>query len=435
MICKRRIEMIDLEAVSEKYFNGVKTKHLKKIEYTTVGGNNVKALINKASNRHMGSLYIYEVNGEATEQFVRSMPKIHYWDNHHKLDCTKGAVGYVKYDGSCVIVYALRDAKGEIIEVVPKSRNMPTLDPNLQAMYDDCETLGIRNYVMNTGNTLFFELHGIRNKHMITEMETYCELTIIGEVVYKNGYYIDGELQHHYPIRDEDFDIGWHYPSDLFRLREFNGKTYINDIEYHLLYKNYMTEDLSHNEYDTPYDALMAIKKELDNLNEKYKAENGRIAIEGLVFNGYNLDGEQMYIKLKPTMIENDARSENGIPKTAIRKECYKFIDEYGSQVKDIYLNNPQMIWDYINHMLLEEYEQLWVDKSQKKIKDTFCSVMNAKEVPESIQNICQKLINDYPQEDVKGLIRIFAQEYPFMKKEAHTVYNQLSMIKERQDG
>lgn len=417
----------DLKGISEEYFNGVKIKHLKLIEYTTPKGNNVKAIINKASTSTMGSLYIYEVNNEETNQFVRSMPKQHYWDNNHKIDATKGIDVYKKLDGSCIIIYALKNHNGEIIEIVPKSRNMPTLDANLQTMYDDCDTLAIEEYIKKHDVTLFFELHGIRNKHLITEMETYCRLTLIGEISYDNE--ITGELNEHYP---RYIGLGKYTQYPLFNIYSSSlDNTIMLDIdEFYHEYYGYHNLEREEYGFTETYDVLVFIKKIMDEVNEAYEKVNSRIALEGVVLTGVNFDGKGTYIKLKPTLVENNARSENGIPKTAIRKECYKFIDEYGSDVKEIYLNNPQMIWDYINHMLQEEYDDLWISKSQRKIKDTFCDVMSSKEVPESVQNICHKLVNDYPDEDVTGLIRIFAQEYPFMKKDARIVYSTLSMIK-----
>lgn len=415
---------MNMEEISKEWFNDVKIKYLKEITYVTPKGNNVKAVINKASNRHMGSMYIYEVNGKPAIQYVRSMPKIHYYDDRHNLKNDEVHFAYEKKDGSCIIVYALKDHDGNIIEVVPKSRNMPILDANLQMMYDDIDTLAIKRYIEATGHTVFFELHGVRNKHMITEMDTYCRLTLIGEVVYDIRR--DGTL-----LVDIPFDEGLlKYAQKPLVIIGHNrdGTFYVEFGDLTIKYYPYVEEDFK-DDIPTLYDALMYVKKLMDGLNESYKKENGRVAIEGLVFNSVNPEDEQIYIKLKPTEIEEDARSENGIPKTAIRKECYKFLDEYGSEAKEIYLNNPQKIWNYINHMLKEEYSDIWVDKSQRKIKNTFCEVMDNREVPESIQNICQRLIKEYPKEDITGLMRIFAQEYPFKKKNSGIVYHQLSLM------
>ena len=76
----------------EKYFdNKVKPKHLKDFKAKTPEGNIIEGVISRKSNEFLGSLvitHITEKNGDDydTEQFVQSFPKIHYWDDKHKLN-------------------------------------------------------------------------------------------------------------------------------------------------------------------------------------------------------------------------------------------------------------------------------------------------------------------------------------------------------------
>lgn len=407
----------------EEIFNGAKS-----FEIITKEGNEVKGLINKKANSNMGSLLIEEVNGEKVEQYVQGFPKIHYWDKGHQID--DNMVAFEKLDGSCIAVYPLKDSSGNIIELVGKSRGLPSLDKNLQSMYDLCDKAQIINYFndeANSNNVLYFELYGIKNIHNISHMDTYIDLALIGiseDGEFLNSYNLIGRSKYYY----------FKLPKQLFKIvKSVSDNTFnvLLEPDFVKTYGMYYLFDKIVLNVPTVYDGILLIRNILEEINNNYKKSNNRIATEGVVLNG-NDKGYQRYLKIKPNTIEKECRTENGIPRKFIIKEVYKFFDEFGSKAKDIYLNEPNIIWDYINNQLLEEFtiEMVEIPKTQKRIKKVFVEVADAKEVPESINNIANKLVEDYPNESISNLMRIFSQEYPFKKKDAKLIYNVLEKIK-----
>ena len=173
-------------------------------------------------------------------------------------------------------------------------------------------------------------------------------------------------------------------------------------------------------------DALDFIQQQLEGLNKTYLRKNGRIATEGVVINTTKSNGNQKYIKLKPRDIENKHRNNGGIPRSSITKEVLKYFDEYGSAVKGLYLIDENHHTEYIHRMLKEEYPEEWVNNSAKRIEKVFMQIWDAKQVPESIHDICNELIHKYGDKGITHCMRMFAQKYPMKKKDATTVYNVL---------
>lgn len=434
--------IIEKEKYCEKYFeNKIKPKHLKMFKTTTPQKNEITGFICKKPNRYLGSLIITEVNDEKVEQFVRGFPKIHYWDKYHQInnDCC----AYEKLDGSCIGVYALQNQHGDIIEIIPKSRNMAVADKNLVSMYKLCDLGSIKQYFKfknRKNDVLFFELYGIKNQHSIKHYTTYIDLALIGIYEYK------------FTFKDKKI-YGFVSGNNIYYIAEANGfktpnllfEIYKNDNGYEIfihdsiLHKySYYLSKLTTNKIIVPtiYDGIIVIKDLLQELNESYKKENGHILTEGVVLNGFDKEHNQLYIKIKPPSIEESARKEglmeNGISRKFIIKEIYKFFDEHESKAKEIYINNPQYIWNYVQENLKEEFDNDLVEnpKTLKRIKKVFLDVANSKEVPESINNIAIDLVKRYPEENIGNLMRIYASENPYRKKESRLVYSVLEKLK-----
>ena len=346
----------------------------------------------------------------------------------------RGIVGYEKIDGSCLIIYGVYDPDTqELLEIVPKSRNLPVADKVLLDMYNCIDTIHIQNFFNNSAivldTSLIFELYGMLNRHEIYYFETYIDIRLIG--VYENGKFDTGAM-----LRAFAGYNNFKVPNVLYTIEKNydNNQWYIETHNYNPTDRltPYMDQDKSPN-VDV-YDCIQDIKEKLYNINYKYTENNGHRAIEGVVFNGISDGGKQLYIKVKPRDIENEHKTINGIPRRSIVKECYKYFDEYGSMVKDIYDENNTHYIEYISNQLLEEYSQEIVmqPKTQKKITKVFMEVWDAKTVPESIQNICNQLVCENPDLDVPDLMRIFSYQYPQKKRMASTVYQVISSIKKR---
>lgn len=405
------------------HFGDCKEKHISKFEENTPQHNLIKGYICRKPNRFLGSLLITEINGEKVEQFVQSMPKIHYFEDER--DMTGRGVAFEKLDGSCLILYPLFNSKGELIEIVPKTRGRAVADKHFIELYNKIDHSNIEWYFEKNNNAvLFFEMYGILNQHEILHYQTGIDIALIG--VYKNGHFFKGKT-----IIDLAKRYGFKTPDPIFEItyREPSSFT-VGGWSVHLQSEKYFKNQKYLNESSlclpTQMDALDFIQQQLEELNKQYLRRNDRIATEGVVINTTKSNGNQKYIKLKPRDIENKHRNNGGIPRSSITKEVLKYFDEYGSEVKELYLIDKNHHTEYLHRMLKEEYPEEWVNNSAKRIEKVFMQIWDAKQVPESIHNICNELIQEYGDKGIIHCMRMFAQKYPMKKKDATTVYSVL---------
>lgn len=402
--------------MNKSEFEKIGNKYKRDFDVNTPNGNNIKGIIITKRNRFLGSLKITEVNGEKTTQYVQGFPKIHYLDKYHEI-YPNGVYGFEKLDGSCIGAYPLFNKSGELIEVVYKSRGLPVCDKNLYSMLQLCDTLKIEKFFrkLNNDKVLFFELYGIKNLHEIKYYDTYIDLALIG--VYDKDRFVEGETLRNIAYLN-DFDT----PKLLFKIDE---DALILTEDFDKYFKNYYSSGARcFNIYDIE-DGINKIKVILDEVNKKHQELNNRILTEGIVLNGHNHNMEQMYLKVKPTFIEE---KHKGIPKSEIKKEIYKLYDEY--DVKKLYVDNPNLVYEMIINGLSEEYSIETINENLKVIEKTFLQVAKNKEVPNSINNIAHELVERYPNENITDLMRIFAREYPFYKSESSLLFGVLKVIK-----
>ena len=402
------------------YFGDCKEKYISKFEENTPQHNIIKGYICRKPNRFLGSLLITEINGEKVEYFVQSMPKIHYFEDER--DMTGHGVAFEKLDGSCLILYPLFNSKDELIEIVPKTRGRAVADKHFIELYNKIDHSNIEWYFEKNNNAvLFFEMYGILNQHEILHYQTGIDIALIG--VYKNNHFFKGKS-----IIDLANKYGFKTPDPIFEIiyREPNNFTVYLKSEKYFKNQKYLNENSLC--FPTQMDVLDFIQQQLEALNKAYYENNGRIATEGVVINTTKSNGNQKYIKLKPRDIENKHCNNGGIPRSSITKEVLKYFDEYGSAVKGLYLIDENHHTEYIHRMLKEEYPEEWVNNSAKRIEKVFMQIWDAKQVPESIHNICNELIHEYGDKGITHCMRMFAQKYPMKKKDATTVYRVLEM-------
>lgn len=398
-------------------FENIDDKDKRKFTATTPKGNKIKGTIIIKRNRYLGSLHITEVNGEYVNQYVQGFPKIHYLDDYHR-PITENVYGFEKIDGSCIGAYPLLNSDGEIIEIVYKSRGLPVADKNLQSMIRLCDTLKIEKFFKRCNNdkVLFFELYGIKNLHEIKYYNTYIDMALIGVYDESSGGFVEGGRLNTIANLNN-----FNTPKLLFLID--NDELFLTgdfDKRFSFYYNSYESVF----KIDTIEDGILKIKEILDKVNENYMKVNNITATEGVVLNGHNIINEQLYLKVKPTKIEE---KHKGIPKSEIKKEVYKLYDEY--DVKKLYVTNPNLVYEMIINGLAEEYSNEVIDDNKRLIEKTFVQIARSKEVPNSIQNIAQELVNNYPKKSITDLMRIFAKEYPFYKSEANLLYGTLKKI------
>ncbi len=408
------------------YFGDCKPKHIRKFQEKTPNGNCIEGYICKKPNRYLGSLLITKTNGESYNQFIQSMPKIEYFNDNRDIDSSYSGgevCAYEKLDGSCLIVYPLVDEHDNLIEIVPKTRGRAVADSNFLSLYDRCDKTPIYEYYMysrrygkpNRG-VLFFEMYGILNQHDIIHYETGIDLVLIG--CYTTKFFKSKALKNLCVY-------GFKQPDKIF---EWDGKYIDITTEKYQWWFSHVGITWDDKKALLPQDAVNLMEGFLDYLNAKFNEQNNRLATEGVVINCTDANGNQKYIKVKPRDIRNKHQSEKGVPRRDIIKEVYKYFDEYGSQVEEIYRKDPSHHTQYIWDMLSEEYDIMFIDKSHKKIERIFMQVWDAKQVPESIHKICDDLIDEYGEQGITHCMRMFAQKYPMKKNQARTVYQTLEI-------
>lgn len=424
------------EKFCEKYFdNTVKPKHLSEFKAKTPKGNIIEGYLSRKPNKFLGSLvitHITEKNGKSydTEQFVQSFPKIHYWDRRYQLKEDDESIIYhcqEKLDGTCIIVYALKDDSDRILELIAKTRGKAVADDHVLEMFKLVDKKAIEEFFkdeIHANDTLMFELYGILNKHEIAHMDTYIDIRLIGA-------YIGEDFLNYISIKCysdlEDFKT----PDTIYTIEKYPHENSFSikwcGINHKLRNYEVSTDD----SFPTLFDALNEIKLLLEKINKGYIEQNGRRVIEGVVINGEHVKGGQMYLKIKPKDIEIEAKYLDSVPRRFILKEIQKYFDEYGSQVKEIYGEDETHYIKYVNRQLSEEftYEQIQDPRTRRRIKKIFMEVWDSKTPPKSLQNICEELIYENPDASIQELLKIFAKTYPSKKKDSRFVYNILTAI------
>lgn len=403
-----------LESICEEYFKGfTKPKHLRFFEENTPEGNHITGYINQKPNHYLGSMIILTVNNEPCKQFIQSMPKIHYFkderdilkDEFNRNEC------YEKLDGSCLILYPLKNKAREVIEIVPKTRGRPVADAHFIDLFNKVNQLPIKSYyAKHPDDILIFELYGILNQHEIINYDTGIDIRLISIVDGEGRFTNKKELASYY-----DFKL----PDKVFELYNIDNTWFISITTEK--YRGYFDEPVY--EYPTNIDAMLGMKHLLEELNTKFQELNGRLATEGVVVNTRRSNGSKKFLKCKPRDIENKHKTVNGIPRTSITKEVLKYFDEYGSEVDEIYKKDPNHHTEYLHRMLEEEYAPELIQKSKKKIERIFMQIWESKQVPESLHSITDELIEEYGEEGISYCMRVFAERYPMKKKDARLVY------------
>lgn len=434
---------MDKEKIAHKFFKDIKPKHLKEFEETTPNGNIIKGVICRKPNRFLGSMVLTEIFFKdknvsvETEQFIQAMPKIHYYDYNRSRFYEEDNIVYhafEKLDGSCLILYGLYYEE-ELVEIVPKTRGIPVADKHIIEMYDELDHSNVESFFkQNVSNnpTLLFELYGVLNQHSIFYPSVRIDINLLGMSM--NGEFLDW-YQLNYFCEQFDFKM----PKDLFKIIFIRNiwKIYMTPGMYlHYLVQGLTDEEIDvlfKREYPTQRDVVDALKTMVTTINKNYFQKHNRQLLEGIVLDFYKDDRDETfsYLKIKSADIEEKCRTENGVPRRFILKEVYKYFDEYGSRVKEIYLEDENHYYNYVMRNLSEEFDIVALEQKRTKsrIENVFFDVLEAKQPPKGLQDLCNELKEEFPDESVSDLMRIFAQRYPEKKKYASMAYGIFSSI------
>ena len=398
----------------------------------------ISGYICRKPNRYLGSLIITHVKEKSgksydTEQFVQAFPKIHYWDNKHRLKEDEESIVYYcqeKLDGTCLIIYSLNNEFGESIEIIPKTRTQAVADEHILDMYNLIDKKAIEVFFkddFHSNDVLMFELYGILNKHEIAHMDTYIDIRLIGA-------YIDETFLNYISLKCYSDLDNFKTPDSVFTIEKypFENSFSVRWCGRNPRLQNY--EVTCDETFPTLYDAVSEVKELLQQINDNYKKQNNRRVIEGVVINGNHFENGQMYLKIKPRDIEAEAKSPDSVPRRFILKEVYKYFDEFGFEVRDIYLKDDTHYLRYVKFQLKEEfsYEQIEDPRTLRRIKSVFMDVWDSKIPPKSLQNISEEILRENPDKNISELMKIFATTYPSKKAQSRHVYNILSKLLKR---
>ena len=410
---------MEINHIIETYFdNKVKKKDLYQFKQKTKKGNIIEGYICRKPNEYLGSMFIEKVNNEDDPQFIHSMPKIHYYSKKIEGIETEEIIFHEKLDGSCIIYYPLYQ-DGEVIEVIPKTRNTVIADDFIFNLLKKAITYPIEKIVKEYDIVLMFELYGVLNQHEIYNPDAYCSLTLIG------GYSINTNQMYSNSMLDsfaEKYNL--RRPRHLITVHGSRGVYFITFISPYLQIYYHNDKISMHTSLS---EVIQEIKKILSQVNQESYNINGFALTEGVVANMQKQIGG--YLKVKPEEIE---LKHKGIPTIEIKKEVRKYWDEYGSKIETIYKQDKKHYLNYVKENLAEDFpiDIVESNKTKKRIEKIFFTIWDAKTVPIGIQEIARTLCEENPELSLPEIMNIFSQQYPQKKNQARMVYSICKKIK-----
>ena len=171
----------------------VGARHWQPFDATSPGGIPFSGFLCRQESDKLGMLAVTALDGQERLEFIPAMPKIHYpyiQDREGRLQVSipvpinvTDARFNVKLDGTAIIFYPLKDAAGQVLEVVVRTRLLPMLMPSRWGDWNGmlAEALPDRGpveaAVRGQDVVLVFELWGYRNPHLV-RYDTPLALTL-----------------------------------------------------------------------------------------------------------------------------------------------------------------------------------------------------------------------------------------------------------------
>lgn len=371
-------------------------KHFKewlKFKRTTPKGNLIEGYMCLKHNRFYGSLIILKVNDEDCEQVIHGMPKLHYFNGHNPLICTPSdsIVIHEKLDGSNLLLYPLKDANGEVLEVVPKSRNTPVAHKSLIKLWEKIpQKEAIKEYIRDTGDVLIFELFGYENPHEI-KYDKPLDIGLLRGYNKCNKALDNSQLN---KIKKE-LDI----------IRPFNIGGNVNPT--------------------IPFkDFYFNIVDSINNLDDSN--------IEGVVLSGTNPEYTFRQLKIKRKEYYEKHKYQGGVSTPIIRKEVYKLFDNNYIDCEDLKEHLEKYI-DEVSVNLKEEIDERYVEQAstRKNIKNTIIREVGKRSVNKDFKTLLEELYENNKDLGLSDLMKKFGEKYPFLKNKSRKAYNVLSRLKQ----
>lgn len=339
-------------------------------------GNQLQGYIYTAADLKYGMLYIEKVNGKKCPQWIWATPKMHYPFDRNKVfrypaDITS-IEGYEKLDGTNVLAYCYID-KDLKRYVTYKSRKTPVIKDGTYGQYASMWKEMLIKYpkipqmVLDTGDSLSFEMYGLRNKHLIT-----YEISLDAKFLF--GRDANGVIKTPSAYNLDQYDIV--------------GAELINTID-----------DVS--------DFIGEYTKVTDQLNKQLRIEEQGdeeliYGMEGSVWYALSRDKNVLF-KVKPDHVRDIHFAEwDGIPDHSIYITCLNSFED-----KD----NPEI--EYIIELLKEEFTEDAIDKKMPKISRIFNEVWNKMRLMKELRDEYKKYSEFDISEDKRAVMQHFAKIYP----------------------
>lgn len=172
---------------------GVGARYWEPFRVTSPGGIPFAGYVCRQESEKLGMLAVTELAGQERLEFIAGMPKIPYpyrseGEGRPQLVIPVppdivDARFTLKLDGTAILFYALKDADGRVLEVIPRTRLQPVLAASrwgdwwalLHAVLPDRSA--VEQAVRTEDVVLVFELWGARNPHLV-RYETPLALTL-----------------------------------------------------------------------------------------------------------------------------------------------------------------------------------------------------------------------------------------------------------------
>ena len=374
------------------YYEGHPKEWLK-FKRTTPEGNNVVGYMCLKHNRFYGSLIILKVNDEDCTQVIHGMPKLHYYNGHNPLICSPSdsIVIHEKLDGSNLLLYPLKNNKGEVLEVVPKSRNTPIAHESLIRLWEKIpQKNAIEEYIKDTDDVLIFELFGYENPHEI-QYNTSLDIGLL------RGYNKCNKSLDSKQIDKLKAKLKIIRPLKL-------GET----VSMKRSFKSY-------------YGFLIKLINSYDDWD-----------IEGWVLSGTSPEYTFRQLKIKKKEYYEKHKYQGGVPTPIIRKEVYKLFDNNYIDCEDL----KEHLEEYINEVsvnLKEEIDERYVEQAstRKNIKNTIIREVGKRSVNKDFKTLLEELYENNKDLELSDLMKKFAEEYPFLKHKSRKAYNVLNRLKQ----
>jgi hypothetical protein len=337
--------------------------------------NKVEGFISRKSNQFYGALIITKINDDVVEpQLIMATPKIDYpfgvnqnGKRDYNFPIADNVEIYEKLDGSNCLAYIYKDSKSNqylsfklrLRPFLANSRFGNFLDMWKELVNENYDE--IQDLVNINQCNLSFEIYGNRNTHLVIYPNTLDYALLFG---------VNNEGKIFSPIQLESGNL------PIVRLHNRITKSTDYSIEYEALQKS--------------------IDSKLVKVDEYYKG------MEGTVWYLHTLDGKCLQFKCKPEQIELiHFASSSGLSKNVIIATCFNAFE-----------NVDKLSLEFVNQLLLEEFESDKVEKNKELILNCIEYVTNEMEFR-------KKVIDDYQliginiNLDKRTVMRTMSTKYP----------------------